>query len=207
MKKKIIVDILMFIFMILEFSRGYFNTLYHEIFGVVLLFLMLIHLYLNRNYFKNIFKGRYSIERVVMLVINLLLVVTFVFSITFGILSSEDLFSVFNLRNMNIVKFHKIFSYLSLIIVGLHLGINLNTLLVKLKSKIKNNMALDIVGILIVLYGGYSFYKLDLIKHILGIYHFSLFDGNIFINSIRYISIVLGIAVIVYKLNRKGKRL
>ena len=43
MKKKLIVDILMFILMILEFSRMYMEPIYHEIIGVIL-FILVINL-------------------------------------------------------------------------------------------------------------------------------------------------------------------
>lgn len=134
--KKLIVDILLFIFMNLEFSRMILNSNFHEIFGVILLILMIIHLYLNRNYLKKVFKGKYNSKRRVMLAVNISFIVAFVFSILFGILSSEDILSFLNVRSLVIIKLHKIFSYISLILVGLHLGVNLNIIIVKLKKTV-----------------------------------------------------------------------
>ena len=54
MKKKIIIDMLMFILILLEFSRGYMKPIYHEIIGILLFILVIIHLILNRNYIKSI---------------------------------------------------------------------------------------------------------------------------------------------------------
>lgn len=52
--KRLVVDILLFILMIFEFSRMYMPTILHEIIGILLLVLVVIHLILNRNYIKNI---------------------------------------------------------------------------------------------------------------------------------------------------------
>jgi len=77
MNKRTIVDILMFILILLEFSRGYLEPIFHEIFGIGLLILLIIHLILNKNYIKNILKGKYNTKRYIMLIINLSFFITF----------------------------------------------------------------------------------------------------------------------------------
>ena len=52
--KKIIVDILLFILIIIEYSRLYINPTVHEIIGIGLIILIILHIYLNRNYFKTL---------------------------------------------------------------------------------------------------------------------------------------------------------
>lgn len=114
MKKKLIVDILMFILMLLEFSRMYMPTILHEIFGITLLLLVILHLILNKNYLKSIDKGKYNLKRTIMLITNILLIISFFLSILFGILSSQDLLKFMNIGNMNIISLHKTISYISL---------------------------------------------------------------------------------------------
>lgn len=201
MKKKIILDILMFILMLLEFSRGYLPTILHEIIGICLAILVIIHLLLNRNYLKNMFKGKYDIQRILMLIINLGFFITFFLSILFGILSSQDLLKSLNIHSMNIISLHKIVSYISLISLGLHLGINFNLMFGKLSKKINKYIGY-IIEILIIIYGIYSFIKLDILKHITGTYGFSIFDGNIFINILEHLSIIMMIAFIMLNVNK-----
>ena len=50
--KKIIVDVLLFILMIIQYSRLYLNPTLHEIIGISLIILIIPHIYLNRKYFK-----------------------------------------------------------------------------------------------------------------------------------------------------------
>ena len=112
---KIIIDILMFILMLLEFSRGYMESIYHEIFGILLLILVIVHIVINRKYIKNIFNGKYNTLRYIILIVNLGFFLTFFLSVIFGILSSQDLLSFMNIHNINIISLHKILAYISLI--------------------------------------------------------------------------------------------
>jgi len=98
-----------------------------------------------------------------------------------------------NISNIQIIKLHKTFGYISLIIMGIHLGLNSSTILAKIKI---NKILLYIIEILITIYGFYSFIKLDIIKHILGIYGFNFMGGNIVVNILRYLCIVLMIGII-----------
>jgi hypothetical protein len=200
---KVIIDILLFIFMLLEFSKNYMDPTYHEIFGIILIILLIIHLILNKNYIKTIFKGKYNLSRIIMLIINTCFLITLLLSIVFGILSSQELFKFLNIGSFTLIKFHKILSYLSLIFMGLHLGINFNYIIRKINKKL-----MYIIEIIVIIYGIYSFIKLEIINHITGFYGFSIIDSNVFINIIRYLSIVLMIAFIshnLYKLIKKGK--
>ena len=156
MKKKITIDILMFILMLLEFSRMYMEPIYHEIIGIILLILFIIHLILNMQYIKNIQKGKYNLKRTIMLIVNILFMITFSLSLLFGILSSQNLLTFMNINNMNIIKLHKMFSYISLVIMGIHLGINFNAMFGKISKIIKNDIVLYIISIIIIGFGIYS---------------------------------------------------
>lgn len=205
---KIIVDILMFILMLLEFSKGYMKPIFHEIFGIALCILVVIHLILNRNYLKSLFKGKYNTKRSIMLIVNLGFFITFFLSILLGLLSSQELLKFMNIKNINITNLHKVFAYISLIFMGLHLGINFNAMFGKLEKKV-NKIVIYIIEILLVIYGIYSFIKLDILKHLIGTYGFSVLDGNIIINILRYISLIMMIAIIInklYSLKRKDNK-
>ena len=200
MKKKIIVDVLMFILMLLEFSRGYMKPLFHEIFGIALLILVNIHLILNRSYFKTLFKGKYNLKKPIIVIINAGFMITFVLSMIFGLLSSQDLLKFINIGNLKIIELHKILAYISLIFMGLHLGINFNAMFGKLNNKIKNKIIIYIIDLIIVIIGVYSFISLDILKHITGEFGFSISEGNIIINIIKYLSIVMMLAIIMNKI-------
>ena len=197
MKKKLIVDIIMFILMLLEFSRIYTGALIHEIIGIILLILVIIHLILNKNYIVNISKTKYKLNNVLMLVINALLICSFLLTIVFGILSSQETLTFLNIHNLIIVKLHKIFGNISLIVIGIHLGINFNAMFGKVTKLIKNNIVNYILGIIIIMLGIYSSIKVDFIKHVIGEYGFSIKEGNIIIHILEYLSIILMVTIII----------
>jgi cytochrome b len=50
--KKMIVDILLLILMLIEYSKTYLPSEIHEIIGILLIVLVAIHLALNKKYLK-----------------------------------------------------------------------------------------------------------------------------------------------------------
>ena len=61
--KRIIVDVLLLVFMLMEYSRVHLPPEMHEIIGIGLILLVTVHLILNRNYFKAIPRGKYGAKR------------------------------------------------------------------------------------------------------------------------------------------------
>ena len=84
--KKITVDILMGMAIILEFLS--LPILIHEIIGIGLIFLIILHIKYNKNYFKAIPKGKYNLKRTIDLIINMGLLISLSITIISGIFSS-----------------------------------------------------------------------------------------------------------------------
>ena len=188
--KKIVVDILMFILMLLEYSRVYLPSEIHEIIGICLIILVLMHLILNRKYFKAIPKGKYSFKRSFMLIVNVLFIITFSATCITGLLSSQDILTVMNIGNLTTIYLHKIFAYASIIVLGMHLGVNLTKLFNKFENKL--------IYITIIILGAYSFIAVDFWNHLTGNYGFSLVTGNIIINTMEYLLIILMFSTITH---------
>lgn len=184
--KKIIVDILLFILMIIEYSRLYINPTVHEIIGIILIILIIFHIYLNRNYFKSIKKGKYNFKRSFKLGVNIAFLVVFLLTCIFGIFSSQFL----SIGSLTTIYLHKIFAYLSVILLGLHLSFNINPLIAKIPYK-------KAIFPILIIFGIYSLIQVDFWNHLTGRYGFSMLSGNIAINSIYYIGIVLMIIVLL----------
>ena len=130
--KKITVDILMGTAIILEFLS--LPILVHEIVGVGLLFLIILHIKLNKNYFKAIPKGKYTLKRTVDLIINIGLLLSLSITILSGILSSLNSFKSFKIGKYKMSNIHKSSSILSLIFLGLHLLTTRKKLLREIKK-------------------------------------------------------------------------
>jgi hypothetical protein len=130
--KKITVDILMGIAIILEFLS--LPILIHEIVGIVLLFLIILHIQSNKNYFKAIFKGKYTLKRTIDLIVNIGLLISLSITIISGILSSQKSLKSLKIGNHEITHIHKSFSIFSLIFLGLHLLTTRKKLLREIKK-------------------------------------------------------------------------
>lgn len=186
--KKMVVDILLFILMLMEYSKVYLPGEIHEIIGICLIILVILHLILNKKYFKSILKGKYPLKRSLMLIINILFIVTFSVTCITGILSSQNILTFLNIGSLTTIYLHKIFAYVSIIVLGMHLGINLT----KLFDKIENKL----IYVAIIILGIYSMIAVDFWNHLTGNYGFSLVTGNIIINTLEYLCIILMISAI-----------
>ncbi len=117
--KKISVDILMVVAIIMEFLS--LPIMIHEIVGIGLLFLILAHLKLNEKYFKAITKGKYTLKRTINLIINIGLLISLMITIISGIFTSLKSFKSIKIGNYKMSHIHKSSSIISLIFLGLHL--------------------------------------------------------------------------------------
>ena len=197
MIKKIIVDILMFICMIMEFPRWYMPPIYHEIIWIILLILVILHLWFNREYFKNLTKWKYNLSRWIMVIVNISFFISFFLTIIFWVLSSQNLLTFANIHSLKLVELHKIFGYISLILMAFHLWINISWWMMKLEKKINNQIVFYTVKLILVWYWIYAFIKLNIWDHLIWRYGFSVLDWNIAINILNYLAVVIMITLIV----------
>lgn len=199
--KKIVVDILLLLLLVTEFSKLYFTSFIHELVGLLLLVVVIIHLILNRNYLKNIFKGKYNFNRLILLLVNVGMFLSMILSIIFGIMVSQSIFKSISSFNLGISRLHYITSYLSLLLVGIHLGLNLNQIKSKM-SFFNNKIVCYIIDIIVIVYGIYSFIKVDFIGRITGNNILFMIETNVVFNYMRYLSLILMFSIITYLINK-----
>lgn len=120
--KKISVDILMIVAIILEFLS--LPLLIHEIVGIILLFLIFAHLKLNEKYFKAITKGKYTLKRTIDLIVNIGLIISLFTTIISGIFLSQKSLKNMKIGNTKMSHIHKSSSIISLVFLGFHLITN-----------------------------------------------------------------------------------
>lgn len=198
--KKIVVDVLLLIFMLAEYSRVHLPPEMHEIIGIGLILLVTVHMILNRNYFKAIPRGKYSAKRMVELLSTIGFFAVFILTCIFGILSSQEILPFLNIKSLTAIYLHKILAYACIILLGIHLGINLKRMFKKLEKRI--GKTIYPVYLLIMVLGIYSEMQVDFLNHITGSYGFSTVTGNILINSLEYLSIILMTTVIVHLIEK-----
>ena len=132
MNKKITVDVLMVIAIILEFLS--LPILIHEIIGIGLIFLIALHLKFNKRYFKAITKGKYNLKRTIELIVNIGLMISLLITIISGIFAAVGSLKDLRIGNRKVSHLHKQSSIFSLIFLVLHLIVTRKKLTRELKK-------------------------------------------------------------------------
>lgn len=202
---KIIIDSLMFIIMLLEFSKVFTGQFVHELLGIIFLVLFILHNLININFYKKLFKGKYNNTRILMTIVNIGLLLFITLTILLGIPISKKIFVFFHIDSgMLISKLHILFSYYSLIFMAMHLGLHYKVIFKNIIGKTKNNKVLKYTllttELIIIILGINSSIDINLINYILGKSTFGLKTGNIILSIYNTLLVVLMISVIVYNL-------
>jgi len=173
MKKhhKYILDLIMTIVMILLMKIAFVGILWHELIGLGIFFLFVIHNILNFKFFKTVFKKFFSssmkmkIKLGIVLDIILSLVVTGI--IITGIMISKEIFPFGYIGFTS--SLHHSLSYLSIILISVHIGLHWQEIMggfrklfrLKTLSKLRT-YSLRVVTIFIVIFGIKGSFNQDL---------------------------------------------
>ena len=140
MKKKIILDFVLIILCCTIFSKNSISLAYHEIVGLTLGVLFLVHIVFNRKWIpaaiKKLSDKNYSAKNKVLLVIDILLIMFWIAVIVTGVLVSKKVFA-FSLNYLN--PYHFFFAAVSLILTGIHIGFHFDYLHNYIKKAIRLN--------------------------------------------------------------------
>lgn len=197
-KLKIIVDVLMTIIFIMLMCNQLTGVFAHEILGISVIVLFIIHQILNRNFYKSLFKGKYSKLRIAFLIIDILLLIMMIIMIFSSLMVSEHLFRGLHFGSNYLGRvLHIISAYSIYMLIGLHLGLHYNTLI---KLKKENKIILNVLLILLALvFGINGFIKKEFIQKITLQSFFPLYsEDNAIMIIIDYVGILIMFVVIGY---------
>lgn len=197
-KLKIIVDVLMTIIFIMLMCNQLTGVFAHEILGISVIVLFIIHQILNRNFYKSLFKGKYSKLRIAFLIIDILLLIMMIIMIFSSLMVSEHLFRGLHFGSNYLGRvLHIISAYSIYMLIGLHLGLHYNTLI---KLKKENKIILNVLLILFALvFGINGFIKKEFIQKITLQSFFPLYsEDNAIMIIIDYVGILIMFVVIGY---------
>lgn len=120
-KKKMIIDILMLIILVLLYNLRFTGVLIHEILGLTIWVLFIIHLIFNIKWIKqitkNIFNKKVKSKIKLFYAVDLIIFISFIVVTITGILISRYIFSF----NMNLFNLHKLSSIVSAVFIIIHL--------------------------------------------------------------------------------------
>ena len=138
MKKiKMIIDILLLIVTVILVDIDVSGRLIHEILGIVMALLIIIHITLNFDWIKQVTKNfkKVNAKSKIMYLIDILTMIIYLGAIIFGIIISNELFKFKTASNAKFILTHIIFGKLAITIMLIHVGTHLNRMLYKIKFK------------------------------------------------------------------------
>ena len=159
---KIFIDVLLLIDTFVLVNMDITGHLIHEILGISMAILLLIHIVTNWNWVKNVTKNFKKVNKKakLMYVVNILTMIIYFGAILFGIIISHELFKFETSSNYKFVLTHVIFGRLAIIVMLMHIGMHLNRIFKNVKNK-NIKYVLYIIYILVsVLISTYSIYTL-----------------------------------------------
>lgn len=165
---KRIVDIALSVTLLLLMAFQVTEQLAHEWLGVTMFALTIVHQILNRKYYASVFKGKYSPLRVFQLVVNILLLLTFVCTALSGMMMSRFATPFMNgfLPSSVVRQGHLALSHWSFVLMGVHMGLHFGIVTAKLKKRaIKITAGAVMSGISV--YGFYLFLKANFLDYML----------------------------------------
>ena len=200
---RLTLDIAMTILSIILMGGNYLfpADIVHEILGVCLFILWVIHIVLNRRWNGAIFKGKYKPYSVMQTIINCCILICTIFLMISGIILSNHIFSFLNIqgglgfaRIAHLLASHWYYLFMSLHI-GLHVGMIVNKIISQGRTR---KIILYTILALVCAYGVYAFIARGVWKFLILQQQFFFFDleRGYVLFALDYISIIILFATI-----------
>lgn len=169
---KRVVDTLMTVTLMLLMSLQTTEHVAHEYLGVFMFVLFIIHQYLNRMWYGALFRGKYNLPRIFSTVVNFSLLVSFLMTVFSGVIMSEN-FPSLNIESLTSFArlTHLSCSYLSFVLMGIHLGLHWGIIAGRVKHSWPKFIAIIISG-----YGLYVFMCAEIFDYIFLVNQFAFID-------------------------------
>lgn len=182
---KMVIDISMSILLFLLMSFQFTEQKNHEVIGAAMLVLFLLHNIMNYRWYLALGKGKYSVQRSILVIADILLLSDMIAVMISGMKMSRYVFKFLDL-NMSqsfAMNLHMFSSYTGFLLMGFHIGLHYGMIKgmfckafrIANKSKIQIFILKGIAKI-IPMYGVYALFKRNFISYITLKMHFVLWD-------------------------------
>lgn len=212
-KLRIIVDLVMFLLFIILMGYHIISDQYHEILGLCLFLLFILHHILNYKWYKTLLKGKYTFTKILFIVVNFMLLFAILGIFISGVLISAHVFEFLNIPTTSFARQLHLFSTAwGFVLMGIHLGLHFKMMLGKSFKKLKNSSLeyfVYLVIFLIILFGVYAFVKNQYWSDMLLLTDFKFFDydQSSLMFYLEQLAIIFGLSFITYEIisfvNRK----
>ena len=174
---KIIIDMAMYLIFVALMQEHLWSDGLHEWPGVILFVLFIVHNILNFRWYQSLFKGKYTAPRVVSAVINISLFAAMLCCMISSVLVSGKVFAFLNLGGAKFGRtLHLVATAWLFVLMNLHLGLHFAPLTNKLKQRRPLLWAVQIIAVMLALYGVYVFIGRALYEELFYLTEFKFFN-------------------------------
>jgi hypothetical protein len=187
LKFKIAIDILMTVLLPVLMAYMLTGQKVHEWVGALMFLMFIIHNVLNANWYLNVLRGKYTPQRMLQTVTNLMVFASMLGLMISGIMMSRYVFSFLSINSEMAFarKLHMMSAYWGFVLMSLHLGMHGNMIKgianksfgVQLPQK-RHRAVPRLISILIAAYGVYAFIKNDIFSYMFLKNEFVFFDSE-----------------------------
>ena len=180
---RIVVDIAMTAVLLFLMTYELIGQVFHELLGIIMFVLFILHHILNSRWTKNLIKGKYTALRTLQTVLVVLVLFWVAGSVFSGVMLSRHIFSFLPFGNgLSFSRnLHMLSAYWGFVFMSLHLGFHWNMMMGMARRLTKNSSAVRewvfrIIALIIAGYGVYAFIKRDIGSYLLLQNQFAFFD-------------------------------
>lgn len=177
-KFRMIIDLAMTVTLLFLMSYSLIGEANHEILGIVMFSLFIVHHILNRKWICTLFKGKYTSFRKWQTILVALILLAIMTQAVTGIMMSKHVFTFLGIAaSVSTARiFHILGAYWGFALMGIHLGFHWNSMLKAMRPGEKAQKILPYFGYAIALYGFYALLKRKIFSYMLLISQFVYFD-------------------------------
>lgn len=177
MKKKAI-DIIMSLTLLFLMAYQVTGEALHEWIGIAMTVLVICHHILNRNWCGALFKGKYQPGRILTTGTDFLMLVSLALTSFCGMsMSGHAVPFLYGMADISFVRhFHLAMSYWSFVLMGLHLGLHIPAMVMRIRFSDRTRMILTAVFALAAGYGWFLFLRSEIPDYMFFRNPFAFFD-------------------------------
>lgn len=212
MSIKLAIDLFMTVLMLAAMAYHLTGNTVHELLGISLLALFIVHNILNRRWYQTVLKRKHNARRVLNTAVNLLLLVMVLMLMVSSVLISHTLFAFIPVDGGLIARqMHILATYWGFILISIHIGMHWRMIIGAARKKLGitalnrySRFALRVMAVLVAVYGAYAFFAREVGSRLILYYTYSYwnFDESAMFFFMDYLSIMgVYICVTYYVLN------
>ena len=217
---KLLVDVLLIVSLLLAIANKLTENRMHELIGITMLALLVIHNALNLKWYGTIMKSGYTTRRMFDLTVNTLMIITTTTLIVSSIVISKSVFSFHGIEtDLTLRQIHTTAAYWLLVLMSVHVGVHWTGFSASLRkgipviSRVRLPFAFKLwLSMMAVFYGMLAAFERDIFSKLFMIYAFDFWDfdqsvAQFFLNNLAIMAALVIVTHTVLKAISAGQAL